>query len=133
MKKEKKNLEKQMAVALAVVLGAVLLGCTAAAQLIYWEMLPRVRQESGIWNDRGLLLPSDAVYPGPYGYCVYHIEEEPGRFATIYLVKETMVYVDEKPEEGEMILVQGVYDKEWTFAAGTEVLLKHDMEVKLKP
>uniref|UniRef100_UPI004056DDEE hypothetical protein n=1 Tax=Agathobacter sp. TaxID=2021311 RepID=UPI004056DDEE len=125
--------EKRLAVFLALGIGAVLLICTAAAQMIYWKLLPQVEVAEGDWKENGFVLPKEALYTGIQGECVYYIEEREGRFQTEYIVKEVLVTVVEENMEEGTVTVRGVYNPDWVYASNADSLLQNGVEVKIVP
>lgn len=125
--------EKRLAKALACGLGILLLACTAAAQLIYWHMLPRVHTVEAYWRDGGFVLPQEAVYAGPQGTCVYCIEEKQERFGPKYLVKAVLVTVEAQDEEEGTAMVRGIYNDKWVYAMDADAPLWDGAEVKVVP
>lgn len=155
--------EKRLAVVLSVGLGILLLGCTVASQVIYLHLLPQVQVVEGSWEDTGFVLPAEAVYPSAQGDCVYYIEEKPGRVGTKYVVKEVLVTVEEncdvaenmeqngkeqasvdKKNEGKegteqasangtKVIVRGIYNPDWVYAANASAPLSDGVEVKIVP
>lgn len=125
--------EKRLAKSLACVLGCVLLVCTAAAQLIYWRMLPRVQAVEAYWGDGGFVLPQEALYMSPQGTCVYCIVEKQERFGPQYRLKAVLVTVETQDKKEGTVMVRGIYDDKWIYAVGTGALLEDGVEVKVVP
>lgn len=132
--------EKRLAVVLSVGLGILLLGCTVASQVIYLHLLPQVQVVEGSWEETGFVLPAEAVYSSAQGDCVYYIEEKPGRGGTKYVVKEVLVTMEENSdeaedmeEEGTKVVVRGIYNPDWVFAANASSPLSDGAEVKIVP
>lgn len=124
--------EKRLARAFACGLGIVLVICTAASQMIYWRMLPKVQAVEAHWGEGGFVLPEEALYTGPQGTCVYCIEEKQGRFGEIYLVKAVLVTVEEQDKTEGSVTVRGIYDDKWIYAVGASAPLADGVEVKIE-
>lgn len=123
--------EKRAALILSAIIGVILLICTAASQVIYWKLLPRVREVEAVWTEEGALLPTDALYHGMHGTCIYVVEQREGRFGIKYVVKEVPVDVVREDTASQKVVLQGIYNPEWIYAAGAEGQLKDGIEVKV--
>ena len=121
--------EKKMAVVLAVIIGVVLFSCTIASQFIYQKLLPQVHKVEAVWQEDGYKLPKNALYVSRNGNCIYGIEEKTDGYKTKYVLKEVLVTIIK--EDGMHVIVQGIYNPEWTYAAGGDVALENEMEVKI--
>lgn len=124
------SLEKRLVAAAAQCLAMVLLTCTVEAQLIYWQLLPRVEPVEAVWQDDGFTLPQSAVFAGPQGDCVYRIEEKQGRFGPEYRLQAVLVTV--LARSGEEVSVRGLYAVDWQYAANADAPLQDGGEVALR-
>lgn len=121
--------DKKIAVALAGIIGVVLLTCTVASQFIYQGLLPQVRRVDAVWQEDGYVLPKEALYVSINGDCIYAIEEKTDRYQTKYILKEVLITIIK--EEEKNVIVLGIYNPEWDYAAGEGIALENGMEVKI--
>lgn len=95
------------------------------------EAASRVREVEAVWTEEGALLPTDALYHGMHGTCIYVVEQREGRFGIKYVVKEVPVDVVREDTASQKVVLQGIYNPEWIYAAGAEGQLKDGIEVKV--
>lgn len=121
--------DKKIVVVLAISISTILFACTAASQLIYQKLLPRVRRVEAIWQEDGYRLPKDAIFSNKNGECIYGIEEVSDGYQMKYFLKEILVTIVR--EEEMDVIVRGIYDPEYSYAVGVDAVLENEMEVKL--
>ena len=121
--------EKKTAVMLALVIGTILFICTIASGIIYQRLLPQVQKAEAVWKEDGYILPKEAVFVSKNGNCIYAIEEEAGRYQTKFILKEVLITIIR--EDGNFVIVRGIYNPEWNYAIGEDERLANGMEVKI--